>query len=100
MGFYFLLQGIFLTQGSNPDLPHCRQMLYHMNPNPNPHSRLVAPQGGPAVSLARFSGVLGRVGGNSGGWLGVWQAIFHHRALPTPLRSNFIFFFFFNRNHQ
>ena len=24
---HFLLQGIFLTQGSNPDLPHCRQML-------------------------------------------------------------------------
>ena len=25
----FLLQGIFPTQGSNPGLPHCRQMLYH-----------------------------------------------------------------------
>ena len=24
-----LLQGIFLTQGSNPVLPHCRQILYH-----------------------------------------------------------------------
>ena len=24
-----LLQGIFLTQGSNPGLPHCRQILYH-----------------------------------------------------------------------
>ena len=28
VGFHFLLQGIFLTQGSNPGLPHCRQMLY------------------------------------------------------------------------
>ena len=28
MGFYFLLQGIFLTQGSNPGLQYCRQMLY------------------------------------------------------------------------
>ena len=28
MGCLFLLQGIFLTQGSNPGLPHCRQMLY------------------------------------------------------------------------
>ena len=27
-GGHFLLQGIFLTQGSNPGLPHCRQMLY------------------------------------------------------------------------
>ena len=29
VGGRFLLQGIFPTQGSNPDLPHCRQMLYH-----------------------------------------------------------------------
>ena len=25
---HFLLQGIFPTQGSNPGLPHCKQMLY------------------------------------------------------------------------
>ena len=29
VGCYFLLQGIFPTQGSNPGLLHCRQMLYH-----------------------------------------------------------------------
>ena len=29
MGCHFLLQGIFQTQGSNPSLPHCSQMLYH-----------------------------------------------------------------------
>ena len=27
---YFLLQVIFPTQGSNPGLPHCRQMLYRL----------------------------------------------------------------------
>ena len=27
VGCHFLLQGIFPTQGSNPSLPHCRQML-------------------------------------------------------------------------
>ena len=27
----FLLQGIFLTQGSNPGLLHCRQILYHLS---------------------------------------------------------------------
>ena len=27
VGCHFLLQGIFLTQGSNPGLPHSRQML-------------------------------------------------------------------------
>ena len=26
-----LLQRIFPTQGLNPDLPHCRQILYHLN---------------------------------------------------------------------
>ena len=27
VGCHALLQGIFLTQGLNPGLPHCRQML-------------------------------------------------------------------------
>ena len=31
MGCHFLLQGIFLTQGSNPGLLHYRQILYHLN---------------------------------------------------------------------
>ena len=29
VGGHSLLQGIFLTQGSNPSLLHCRQILYH-----------------------------------------------------------------------
>ena len=28
---HFLLQGIFLTQGSNSHLLHCRQILYHLS---------------------------------------------------------------------
>ena len=28
---HFLLQRIFPTQGSNPGLPHCRQMLYRLS---------------------------------------------------------------------
>ena len=28
-GFYFLLQGIFLTQGTNPGLLHCRQKILY-----------------------------------------------------------------------
>ena len=28
---HFLLQGIFPTQGLNPGLPHCRQMLYRLS---------------------------------------------------------------------
>ena len=30
VGCHFLLQGIFPTQGSNPGLPHCRQILYYL----------------------------------------------------------------------
>ena len=28
------LQGIFPTQGSNPGLQHCRQILYHLSQHP------------------------------------------------------------------
>ena len=31
MGSHSLLQGIFLTQGSNPALLHCRQIIYHLS---------------------------------------------------------------------
>ena len=31
VGCHFLLQGIFPTQGLNPVLSHCRQMLYHLS---------------------------------------------------------------------
>ena len=31
VGCRFHLQGIFLTQGSNPGLPHCRQTPYHLS---------------------------------------------------------------------
>ena len=31
VGCHFLLQGVFLTQGSNPDLRCCKQMLYHLS---------------------------------------------------------------------
>ena len=33
---HFLLQGIFLTQGSNQDLLHCRQILYHLRHQGSP----------------------------------------------------------------
>ena len=31
VGSLSLLQGIFPTQGSNPGLPHCRLILYHLS---------------------------------------------------------------------
>ena len=33
---HFLLQGIFLTQESNPGLLHCRQMLYRLSHQGSP----------------------------------------------------------------
>ena len=33
---HFLLQGIFLTQGSNPGLLHCRQTLYRLSHQGSP----------------------------------------------------------------
>ena len=36
MGRHFLLQGIFLTQGSNLGLLHCRQILYCLSSQGNP----------------------------------------------------------------
>ena len=36
VGSHSLLQGIFPTQGSNPGLPHCRQILYCLNHQGSP----------------------------------------------------------------
>ena len=36
VGCHALLQGIFLTQGSNPGLPHCGQILYQLSHKGSP----------------------------------------------------------------
>ena len=35
-GCHFLLRGVVPTQGSNPGLPHCWQILYHLNHQGSP----------------------------------------------------------------
>ena len=35
-GLPFPSPGVFLTQGSNPGLPHCRQTLYHVSQDGSP----------------------------------------------------------------
>ena len=45
VGCHFLLQGIFLTQESNPGLLHCRQMLYCLSHQGSPNT------GKPAYSM-------------------------------------------------
>ena len=37
VGCRFLLQKFFPTQGSNPDLLHCRQILYHLSYQESPN---------------------------------------------------------------
>ena len=39
VGSHFLFQGIFPTQGSNPGLLHCRQILYQMSHKGSPRIR-------------------------------------------------------------
>ena len=36
VGFHALFQGILPIQGSNPGLPHCRQILYHLSHQGSP----------------------------------------------------------------
>ena len=36
VGSFSLLQGLFPTQGSNPGLPHCRQILYQLSHKGSP----------------------------------------------------------------
>ena len=43
VGSHSLLQGIFSTQGSNPGLPHCRQMLYRLSHQGSPVSNSCDP---------------------------------------------------------
>ena len=42
VGSLSLLQGIFLTQGSNPGLPHCRQILYQLSHQGRPKEVLTS----------------------------------------------------------
>ena len=43
VGSHSLLQGIFPTQGSNPGLPHCRQILYQLSHKGSPRTLEWAP---------------------------------------------------------
>ena len=44
VGCHSLLQGPFLTQGSNLGLLHCRQILYHLNHQGSPLAKAASPQ--------------------------------------------------------
>ena len=59
VGCHFLLQEIFLTQGLNPGLPHCRQMLYCLSHQGSPKASIptLKPRStqGPTSSRARHT---------------------------------------------
>ena len=44
VGYHFLLQGIFQTQGSNPGFPYYRQILYRLSHEGSPLSHLGSPK--------------------------------------------------------
>ena len=84
-----LLQGIFPTQGSNPGLPHCRQILYQLS---HQGSSEVPQTGGLQPEIHWFShtstlflntrcgqGCLSRGLGHPHSWLPV--SVFSHRLL-------------------
>ena len=50
VGSLSLLQGIFPTQGSNPDLLHCRQILYQLNHKESPYNNMEKSQRNNAIS--------------------------------------------------
>ena len=61
VGSLSLLQGIFPTQGSNPDLPHCRQILYQLNHKGSPKNTGVGTSGSSQPrNRTSFSRVAGR----------------------------------------
>ena len=71
VGCLSLLQETFTTQGSNPDLPHCRQILYQLSHKGSPRT---------LVSLAYpFSRDLPRSGIKRG------SAALQADSLPTEL---------------
>ena len=41
VGCCSLLEGIFPTQGSNPSLPHCRQVVCHLSPQGSPKHLII-----------------------------------------------------------
>ena len=55
VGCHFLLQGIFLTQGLNPGLLHCRQILFHLSHQGSTTKRLILTMIGKKMLQERLS---------------------------------------------
>ena len=64
VGFHALLQGIFLTQGSNLGLLHCRQILYHLSHQGSPAGEKLSHYSGytPRFPILVITSLCSRVG--------------------------------------
>ena len=67
----FLLQGIFPTQGLNPGLPHCRQILYQLSHKGSP--RILEWVACPFSSRSSWLRNLTRVSSTAGGFFINWS---------------------------
>ena len=77
-----LLQGIFLTQGSNPGLPHCRQMLYLVVKKLFPHCKQILY----LVVKHLFPGGLNHQGKKAEHWrIDALKKVMLEKTLESPL---------------
>ena len=63
VGYHFLLQGIFPTQGLNPGLLHCRQMLYHLSYQGSPNKMQTGVSNALLINTCHAPSCLTRRGG-------------------------------------
>ena len=84
VGCHALLQGIFLTQGLNPGLPHCRRILYHLS-----HQR--SPAAAAAKSLQLCPTVCDPIDGSPPGFPSLGfsrQEYWSGLPFPSPMRES------------
>ena len=86
VGSLFLLQAIFPTQGLNPDLPHCRQILYQLSYEATGYpSALLHPQPPPLSCLFP---------------IGIYRCSRLKTMLFLPLHSSSVTMFFIFSHHS
>ena len=92
VGSHSLPQGIFPTQGPNPDLPHCRQILYQLSYQGGPSKGMAQPKCNDYSHLKEISS---KIYANSQGmnlcclgycWLSLQTLLFFSQ---TPLQFSF-----------
>ena len=76
VGCHFLLQGIFPTQGSNPGLLHCRQILYQLNYKTSSFSHLL------------FSSIIKHCSLRKGILSPFWSVSVSRSVMPDSLRPH------------